>query len=1037
MSRRVYIAAIALLAITALGISLMHTPDGVMQVHIGVGENISLKRMDLPEADGLSGFNPNAPVKSVGLYGFYYNMAKNGVEIQSSEGSLTFSVKKKAPKHEIFLPGFYPKNEDMSLGTSSFSQQSISTEYQVLDWCTARLMMHGRSDSVDTHTTAYISRVIPAIRYVSDSKTYQWESGSMAFNMIGYQDKTGQIIVQNLHYGNSRVSGLDLGAPWLMLWNTTAPDDEIFPLIITLQHKPLEINSSLHQTSLLKVTFEKEAGAVCVMLLKGDQRVTGAEIALWQSNIPQYAQNEADFWSRVLLRFPIKNMETYGIHEKTKRVSITNTFEYDTITDDWNTKPLYIAPVPPVTARAYESGYPVKWEKEKIYRSGVATLLGWFQYAQGKQVTYSLPIPESRDNLYASISVKNDPLLESMVKKMEQYCQLHYPSFRPKKNNLDLKELIEVLLTLNNKELRDQLCDILPELFGCMFDTNVVNTVFQPAGGEPFLQNNSNYSSDKHYDKEWYNGRHLDIAWLYAHHINPNVIEKLWPLMAGYYTYYRIHHDWAWSGVATQMVGRSLTTDGINFAFEGILAASRLALMAGDIRIYNDATYLASKQNLASIGSFDNPLWAQSIDYAHRHDYAEPSTRIAVEEVYTVFMSMYNEFYGTDLADQRSITGMSNGLNWNNPAQLREYTTYRYGSNFVHQYLGLDFYMPDWYDKNGIEPASGNAFWSIKTQKPAAMHLLTRSLLFGEDSKKLNDYLDAAYIQQQYGPYIRSLQGIIQSNLPQLWAPVNSVHVISNVWDGEAHTLTSTLKGIRTTSDHVDFTWRKPNIEELNSLESLTLMSILPKPGPKPIKVVVNHKNIDYYEIPGGFYRFDLNIQKEKEYTVVLTYDPNANQYYDTPDKTEIQELKTKSAAKVMCTYRLMNRDDLRLSAPLTREELAKMVIVAGNLEGVALNDSNIDSQDIPLHHYLTAAVRLHLLPKIGDEVITFKTLLESLTKTLKICGKQREVAALLKGIEEEYYDNHTVTRGQAAVIFTNAFYPYAYSIPPMPEWHQ
>jgi len=863
---------VIVLITTASGVFFVDCSDSKTATNMGVGSQISLKRIDLPETEGVSGFVPNAPVRSVGLYGFYYNMAKDAVDVQSNEGSLTFSVRKRAPKHEIYLPGFYFGNEDMCIGTSAFSEKSIRTEYQVLDWSTATLEMHGTNDQVETQTTAYISRIFPAIRYISNSKAYTWESGSVAFDMIGYLNPSGNVTVHNLYNGNFHADGTDLGAPWLMLWNTTEPEDEIFPLMITLQHKPLEIKASLQEKSLLNLSFEEKAGQVCVMLLKGDMRVTGPEIALWQSSVPQYALEEARFWSRALSAFPLENVETYKINEKTKRVTITNRFIYDTITDDWGTQPLYIAPVPPVTARASESGYPVKWEREKIYRSGVATLLGWFQYAEGKQVTYSIPIPESLDNMYASIGVKNDPFLESLVTKLETFCLLQYPSFKPKKNNLDFKELIEVIPTISNKELRDDIYRILPDHFASMYATNVMNTVYQPAGGQAFLQNNSNYSSDKHYDKEWYNGRHLDIAWLYAYHINPDVIEHLWPLMAGYYTYFRIHHDWAWSGVATQMVGRSLTTDGINFAFEGILAAARLALMAGDMHIYNDATYLAAKQNVTSIGSFDNPRWVQFIDYAHRHDYAGPATRIPVEEVYSFFMSMYNEFYGTDLADQRSITAMSNGLNWNNPAQLREYTTYRYGKNFVHQYLGLDVSLPDWYDKDGIEPASGKPFSSIRTHKPAAMHILTRALLFGEQSEQLNHYLDAAYIQQQYGPYIRSLQGVIQSNLPQAWVPVNSARVVHNEWDGEDKTLTTKLIGTRNASGHFDFTWRQPDIAALKTLEISTLIALLPNAGPKPLSVTVNNKNVRYYEIPGGFYRFDLKIKRDEAYNVVITY---------------------------------------------------------------------------------------------------------------------------------------------------------------------
>ena len=856
-------------------VAVVCTCQPVTSANIGVGEKISLQRVDLPETDGVSGFNPEAPVRSVGLFGFYYNMAKEAVDIQPTEGSLTFCVKKNAPKHEIFLRSFYFGDRDMSIGTSAFSQRSVKTDYQVLDWSTATFEIWGKSGEIETQTTAYISRVFPAIRYVSDSKNYIWESGSVAFNKLGYIDSANKLVVHDLTEGNMTASGSALGAPWMMLWNTTDPDDEIFPLLITLQHKPLEIKASLHENSTLDLTFEEKAGQICIMLLQGIRRVSGPQTALWQSSIPHPSIDDANFWVRALSAFPIQNIETYKIDKKTKRVAITNLFTYDPITDDWGTKPLYLAPVPPVTARVYESGYPVKWESGRVYRSTVATTLGWLCYAKGKQVTYSIPIPESLDNMYASIRVKNDPYLESLVKKMETFCIENF-SLNHRKDYLDIKELIEALSTFADKKIYDTIYHGLPELFKNMYETEAMNTVYQPAGGQAFLQNNSNYSSDKFYDKEWYNGRHLDIAWLYAYYIDPNVIGSLWPLMAGYYTYFRIHHDWAWSGVATQMVGRSLTNDGINFAFEGLLAAARMALMAGDTRLYNDATYLAAKQNVTSMGAFDNPHWAQSMDYARRHDYAEPATRIPAEEVYTLFMAMYNEFFGTDLPDPRSITSMSNGLNWNNPAQLREYATLRYGGNFVHQYFGLDLHLPDWYNKEGIEPASGLKFSEIRTHKPAAMHIFTRALLFGENTKILNKYIDSASIQQQYGHYIRTLQGIIQSNLPQAWVPVNNAHVIKNEWDGKTNTLTTILKGIRNASCNYDFTWRKPDISALKELDIETLMSLQPKPGPKPLSVKVNGKNVRYREIPGGFYRFTVKIKENEEDIVTITYDQSA-----------------------------------------------------------------------------------------------------------------------------------------------------------------
>lgn len=153
-------------------------------------------------------------------------------------------------------------------------------------------------------------------------------------------------------------------APWLLVWFSGAEgwSEWDAPLLLVLQHRLKKI-SLTHEG--LSLTFPEKAGDIVLMPLYGYYKppqqgkdflskynLPSKNIRPWQwkKGLPQEVVDRCGYLSKVLRAYPIYVEERFAISGDT--LIIRENFKWRYIRDDWETKPLRLAPLPPTLALA-------------------------------------------------------------------------------------------------------------------------------------------------------------------------------------------------------------------------------------------------------------------------------------------------------------------------------------------------------------------------------------------------------------------------------------------------------------------------------------------------------------------------------------------------------------------------------------------------------------------------------------------------------------------------------------------------------------
>lgn len=190
-------------------------------------------------------------------------------------------------------------------------------------------------------------------------------------NHLAMETKSG-VYVMNRSEGsvlNPPVS--HMSAPWMLVWFHGAKGwnqwDSAW--LVVWQHRLRKV--SLDSTG-LHAYLKDGVGYIALMPLYGLYK---PRTALWKTP-PSDVVRKCEFWSRVLLRYPVKCDETFRIDPKADSVVIRDRFHWIAWADDWRTAPLKFAPISPTLALAYMGGgMPVRFSA-KISNPGLFTSYG-------------------------------------------------------------------------------------------------------------------------------------------------------------------------------------------------------------------------------------------------------------------------------------------------------------------------------------------------------------------------------------------------------------------------------------------------------------------------------------------------------------------------------------------------------------------------------------------------------------------------------------------------------------------------------------
>ena len=148
------------------------------------------------------------------------------------------------------------------------------------------------------------------------------------------------------------------------------------PWVVYLQHKPDTL--SLDDDG-LHLDFPKRAGDVVMMPLYGyeklptesrdfraEHRLPALKVKIktweWPKVVPRDPLTRVRYWAAVMREFPVYCEETFSVDRARDTVTLRSRFETRTISDDWRTRRIQLAPVSPALALvAKDGGFPVRF----------------------------------------------------------------------------------------------------------------------------------------------------------------------------------------------------------------------------------------------------------------------------------------------------------------------------------------------------------------------------------------------------------------------------------------------------------------------------------------------------------------------------------------------------------------------------------------------------------------------------------------------------------------------------------------------------
>jgi len=209
----------------------------------------------------------------------------------------------------------------------------------------------------------------PAKRIVLFGNLHLWGLGEPTH--LAFDTKLGIRLINRPIGSVVNLTSPQMSAPWMLVWFHGATGWEKWDSawLVVWQHR-LE-NATLDSTG-LHATVQGGVGYVALMPLYGLYK---PRTAVWKT-VPPDAARKCVFWSRALLRYPVKCEETFRIDPKADSVVIRDQFRWIDWQDDWRTHPLKFAPISPTLALAYIGGrMPVKFTR-KVYNPGLFTSYG-------------------------------------------------------------------------------------------------------------------------------------------------------------------------------------------------------------------------------------------------------------------------------------------------------------------------------------------------------------------------------------------------------------------------------------------------------------------------------------------------------------------------------------------------------------------------------------------------------------------------------------------------------------------------------------
>ncbi len=495
--------------------------------------------------------------------------------------------------------------------------------------------------------------VAPSLLVESAYKKFELsDSPTESFERIGYRQAGGKIFSGEAS-ADGTIYDLEkngaLGSNWIMLWNgknsTTDLNGHVgnIPLQIIFQHQPLSIT---RQKDKLVFMF-RQGGALWLNTPYGVRiQPTGN----WRGNLPPEAVAKADFFGRTALAYPQDVREFYRYDKDNKQVEIINHYYFREFTDDWNTKPLEIAALPPILSLMTDKGFDALLP-ENLKDLDYPTLYGPLRGVEGNQISYLLAVPQI-PQVIVPANTSADPHQVSLMNRHamddiegsrfrlydEAMCRSWYPQNLPQGAALRKWQYLTPAFQ-----------DYLKEMFTYGMtaangyrSNRMLRSLIEPYSGEKYFYSFSIKSKDPgdvgvFGDRGYGVGLHLNLLEKWSTITNRyDLLRQIWsdsrPLSSpeashdGQYLtidkmrgYYKNVHDWAWMESGSNDNGdNGPVVDCSQAPFLGHCSYFRMAQKIGNSQDIALGAYHLAKGQLSLIARL------ASKDYCHENGLLGP-----------------------------------------------------------------------------------------------------------------------------------------------------------------------------------------------------------------------------------------------------------------------------------------------------------------------------------------------------------------------------------------------------------------------------
>jgi hypothetical protein len=525
----------------------------------------------------------------------------------------------------------------------------------------------------------------------------------------------------------SPLHGID--EPWIVLFGHPGPEHA--PVLLTFTRRVASLSRSPDGYAIRCAA----AGAIHAMPLEGIKRYPAGQNAIdhWIAT--------ARAWVAPLLAFPTACSESASLDGD--RVVVSARFTHEILADDWGNRGDPLAPFPPALALAASAGYPVEPPSGLETRSAqlcLPTHHGPFQVVRGDGYTYAIPRATGSDPIAPpprSRAAEHAPIREELSRLLDAIGD-------PRPDYVDENLRVAAFLADAFPELDDAGRARAAAYLDAAFE-GALRPLFEatePVTGQVwstlaktwrahFPDDADAWGRDnERFDSEFYNGLALASLEL-ASRVRPALATRFRAEARALYAYDQLFTDWATGSVFTQATGVGANIDGIQLAWEGMLAMGRLAGAAGDADLALDAAYRAARQEAAIVAMWAQAAWSQRWDAAIGH---LSRARVPPAEVETLGpVDAFVEDHGASVLEMRSFWQCTGFLYYANRPLFELYRRRGLLPRIrVLEYERMPALHPRWLDGTASDPCGENGQPLYGTAWSAA-HLAARATLFGDD----------------------------------------------------------------------------------------------------------------------------------------------------------------------------------------------------------------------------------------------------------------------------------------------------------------